>query len=359
MAIRKVKSGFQIDYWPTGRRGCRVRETFPTRQEARDALAKARIVRRPTQPGDTVSVSLCVSEWLHYINAFRAPKYHTRCLCSARTLLNWFDSNGISAVNQLNMRRMDAFFVFRKNHGAATQTIINDVRAIHAALEWSRSRSIIHENPISHYKPPERPVHKTPQVPTPSQIQEIFDHLPDNPTREILYFILSHGSRFTETASLLSSDIQNGTVTFSKNVKRHQNRIVTLAKLPFPLNATSNHLFEFNSKQWLERNLLYRLQTACILAQVPKINIHTLRHARATYSLAMGGPDNTPYLLMNRCGWRTMAMLDQYATISIKYAGHPYYLPTWRWSSIHNNVIKSENGQNPQPVDTQINYAIS
>ncbi len=98
-----------------------------------------------------------------------------------------------------------------------------------------------------------------------------------------------------------------------------------LLALPFDLPKKGLVLTRLG-KPWKENALIKRIQRSCVAVKCHKIQIHTLRHAHATYSLAVG--DNV-YDIMSRCGWKSFAIVERYVESARQY-NIKSYLPKWR-----------------------------
>ncbi len=183
--------------------------------------------------------------------------------------------------------------------------------------------------PSVDYKLP-KITHQVPEVPTPEQIQQIFDNLSGETdddtidTKKAFYFYLSTGCRFSEGAFLRVSDISNNLIKFHRETKRGYTRYCPFPALPFDLPKKGLVLTRLG-KPWKENALIKRIQRACAAVNCHKIQIHTL-DAHATYSLALG--DNV-YDLMSRCGWKSFAIVEQYVESARQY-NIKSYLPEWK-----------------------------
>lgn len=332
MKIKKLKSGrFQITYVYNYRK---KRESFNTIYEAKARLLEIAQIRLRQKynfiDDNNTSIQFCVNMWKEWlVSRGRSPKYLNRIKAGFAHLFPFLEISGIQNVSQLNKLIIDKYFMFRKEEGAKQQTIINEYRMLHAALSWAQSRDIILTNRISKYKP-DPAKHIIPLIPSPEQIQKIFDNLENIDAKKIFYFILAIGSRFAETAALRGDDIQNNTIKFHRETKKGYIRYVKLPSLPFKLQQ-KGLLFTLNKKKWHNRTLHRYIERACKKAKTPRINIHTLRHAHATYSLIIGGKENSLQEILVRCGWRSLNMLSRYMTKNrmFTFENAETFLPQW------------------------------
>ncbi len=334
MSIKKLNSGrFQITYVFNKKK---KRESFDTITEAKIRLLEISAERLKQKnnsgPDDNkTTIQFCANAWVNWLKSRnRSPKYIKRIHAGFNHIFPFLKTSGIIYVAQLNKFILDGYFKFRKEQGARQQTIINEYRMLHAALAWAQSRDIILVNKIAKYKP-EPAKHRIPRVPTPEEIQKIFDNLPSLDTKKIFYFILAIGSRYAETIELRADDIQDNTIKFHRATKLGYIRYVKLPELPFKL-PKKGLLFTFQKHKWTSNTLLSHIQKACKKANVPKINIHTLRHAHATYSLIIGGQENSLQEILVRCGWRSLDMLTRYMDKNRTFhlTNINKYLPDWK-----------------------------
>jgi len=331
MNIKQLKSGrWQITYTFNK---VKKRKSFDTFNEAKIEELNITILRlgnnntTKTIDDSKTLVKTCILAWKNWlISRDRSGNYIKRIDVALKNIYPFLEKNNITTVAQLNKQKIDSYFQFRKKQGAKQQTIINEFRNIHAALNWSLSRDMITNNRLAKYKP-EPPKHIIPETPNPRELQKIFNNLPNNDARKIFYFILAVGSRFSETAAAKVDDVENKILKFHRETKKGYIRYVKIPKMPFPF-PKAGLLFSNHKKKWSNRLLLKYIHNSCIISKVNRINIHTLRHAHATYSLAIGGPGNSLQEIIVRCGWKSLDMLTRYMdkqqTFSVKS-----YLPKW------------------------------
>jgi len=332
MKITRNKSGsYKIDYRINNKR---IRESYPSLQlctlriqEIESGNVIKPRIKRTIQK--LVSLEDCFSSWHKWsiTNSRLAESTQQLCKICHSTLFSWLKDNNIIYVDDINKSIFDRYVQCRKKQGVGLATIKKEYNFLSAALNFCVSRDIIVNNSLTGFWKGIKIQANAPEVPEVEDIQKIFDNLPDTDTRKAFYCILAHGCRFSEFATLHNSDIQNDIIRFWRVQKGGYERNCPLTKLPFKIN--SNGLaFSFHGKIWKKENLCRRIKKACRSAGVPEIVTHTLRHAHATYSLANG--DNI-YNLMQRCGWRSLQMVQRYVTISARYTNsiNKSFLPKW------------------------------
>jgi integrase len=300
-------------------RSYRKKKAFRLRVEAErwEAVERARLVTGGAVVDERLSVGDVYARWVDWVRDNKAHKYWMRCR-TAWLPLRWILSNGGQYVTRLNLQVLDRYIKQRRAAGLAAQTVHNECRSLVACLNWARSRGIVAENPLAAYKPAARIEHVVPEVPTPAELQRIFDHLPDDDTRKALYGLLALGCRVGAFRALRAEHITaTGMLNFVDEVKGGQSYRRTLPAFPFEL-PTKGWLFARHGEQWREEVLLRRLHKACAAARVAKINLHTCRHAAVTYLLAGGVPSAT---VMGMTGHRTLQMIERYLDRSKEYGG--------------------------------------
>ncbi len=350
-----------IDYRLHGRR---VREKYSTELEADlrlNEIERLRLMGHNAKPWDA-TIANCIDRWITFLRQRgRQPAYLDRIDVALNNIIPFLNQRGIETVGKLNKTTIDDYYAYRRKLGRKDQTILNEYRVVNSAINWAVSRDIVEKNPINGYRF-DQIVHEIPEVPMPEDIQKIFDHLTDDDTRSIFYYILAMGSRFGETVALTAENIDagNNTVAYNKSVKGgdRYRRTAKLRPMPFEFPARGR-LFTLEGRPWLNRTLLSRIEGACALAGLPKITVHTLRHAHATFELAAGNQTSSIQALMARCGWRTMHMVSRYMEKSRTYElkdGH--YLPTWPGNKTPNPTTtdsqkKQKHGTTPDSLPPQ------
>lgn len=312
MKLKRVNGVWLLDLTIAGRR---LREKFCDKAQAEMRVLE---IARARAAGEqivvpNVSVADIMTRWEAWLDTQeRSPQYRKRIGVAKRALAPVL---GLK-LRMLNKNVMDNYVAMRKQAGRAGNTIGAEFRVLHSALEFAVSRDIIPRNPIAKYRL-ERPKERVPPVPSPDELQRIFDAVAGSSEADRMaclrfyWFALATGMRFSEIATARGEDVRNGVLVVIG--KGGYQRLVTLPQLPFDIPARGNILVNARGEQWKHRTLLNRLQGACVLAGLPVINIHTLRHAHATFSLAMG---QSLHEVMSRCGWRSFSVMQRYVTLS-------------------------------------------
>ncbi len=252
-------------------------------------------------------------------NGTRSANYLKSLKYAARNVLDFALLQGIIFADDLSFSFIDSYIQHRRNAKRISakpisgQTVLNEFRALHSALNWCVSRSIIKKNPIRGYKF-DTIVHYLPDLPTPKEIQKIFDNLCDYDTKKAIYFILATGCRASEFCALRKEDCRE-TIKFHRDTKGRYTRYAPMPDLPFDL-PEKGLAFTREGKVWNKNILLRRLHKACETADVHKVNIHTLRHCYATYQLAL---ETNVYEIMSAGGWKSFAVFQRYVDAARRY----------------------------------------
>ncbi len=338
MAVKKLKSGkWQADYHD--RNNPRMRKSFKTKTEAKNWLDDLKGQRaRGEQVGhDRSKIADCFLAWKEWLPEGdghpRSPSYIKRVETAEKTLLPWLHKKGCCEVSALNIGIVREYRRFRLKAGRAQQTILNEVRTLLACLNWNYDNGWIAKNPMQNYKPGGNVEHKVRTVPTPDELQKVFDNLQNQDIKKIFYALLLLGGRFESVAALNADDIlpESNRIHFKEAVKAKRDYKRSLPKFPFEL-PKSGYLFSNKNNRWQERAALRKLHKACDKADIERLNLHDLRHCFATYRLASG---DSIQMVMALGGWRSINILNRYVDFAEDYQSlldpqkQDGYLPFW------------------------------
>jgi len=331
MNVKQLGRGkFMADYHT---RHTRERKAFQSRTEALQWLHAKKAQADGGKGGRAMrrTVESVMQEWLADVRTRQAPRYVVRCETAMKNLLPWLRENGAQRLDGLKKGKMDEYRKHRLAQGRAEQTIKNEFRTLCAALRWAHSNDHIPENPLEGKRYSSKVRHNVVPVPTVEQLQQVFEQL-DGEARRIYWALLALGCRFASCAALrVEHVLPSGRIEFKVNVKAGKEYKRPAPRWPFVL-PREGYLFTCNGAAWKESTLIKRLARACKRAGVPRFNIHTLRHAFATYSLAGGEGVG---VVMAYGGWSTFAMVSRYRDNSEDYKGYLRaenecgYLPRW------------------------------
>ncbi len=332
MKIKELKSGsFRLDFTIDG---IRRRETYKNLVQVKERQFQIQSLKIiPTKPTQELQKEVllmdCYNQYKKWNEINNRLKLNTIKLHDIfyRNIFGWLVSRNIVNVSQLNKNVFDDYVQFRKKQSVSLCTIKKEFYFLSGILNHSLRRDIINKNPIVGYFDKIKIVSKVPETPTVSELQKIFDCLPDIETKKAFYFIAAHGCRYGEFATLQAKDINNGMVRLHREQKGGYERSLPLEKLPFEYNQ-KDLAFTFHDRKWRKENLCNRIKKACSSAGVPEIVTHTLRHCYATYQLVQG---MNLYTLMSRGGWKSFAVVQRYVSIAERYKLRKDggYLPKW------------------------------
>ncbi len=292
--------------------------------EESDAKLKLKQLSGASPEPQKQDLLFCYKSYFKWIDSkvstgTRSAAYLRSLKYRARNVLDFALSQGIVFADDLSFSFIDNYIIYRRNAKRISakpirgQTVLNEFRALHAVLNWCVSRSIIKKNPVQGYKF-DTIVHYLPDLPTPKEIQKIFDNLCDLDTKKAVYFILATGCRAGEFCALRCEDCRE-TIKFHRDTKGRYTRYAPMPDLPFEL-PEKGFAFTRDGFPWHERTLLTRLQNACKMAKVHKITIHTLRHCYATYQLAL---ETNVYEIMSAGGWKSFNVFQRYVDAARQY----------------------------------------
>ena len=337
MKIKQLETGsYKIDFTVNGVRRRERYKTFTLAKERERQILNSKEVQLYDKPAQKIQKAITLKEcywqyqkWNELNNRLKSTTAN-RHKIFYKNVFGWLVSKNIVYVSQLNKNVFDDYVQFRKKQGVSLCTIKKEFNFLSAILNHAVRRDTIIKNTIAGYFDKIKIVSNVPEVPSVSDIQKIFDNLPDTDTRKAFYFVLAHGCRFSEFATLDNSDIQNDFIRFWRVQKGGYERSCQLTELPFEYNL-NNLAFTFHNRKWRKENLCRRIQKACRSAGVPEIVTHTLRHAHATFELLKG---TNVYELMKNCGWKSFSVVQKYVSISPRYKlkKDGSYLPEWRGS---------------------------
>lgn len=218
----------------------------------------------------------------------------------------------------------------RIKQGRTLKTVKIEFSLAHAVLKFAARKRRIKYNPLEGEYDKVRVKTNERYVPTPAEIQLIFDALADDNTKRMFHFLLATGLRISEACALTVGDVKPTTIRVHKNTKRDIPRSISLPLLPFDLigdRCPDDPLLpQANGRAFQPTGFNHTLKRAAAKAGVKKMTVHSTRAAYATYSLALGKPLTE---VQEQGGWRVLATMQYYVRRSIDYRGYDHYLPMW------------------------------
>lgn len=312
--IRRVKTGWEADFWPDGRYGSRVRRIFRTQAEARRfesvTRSKSAMGEKYSAPRvDRRRLLELVHVWyeLHGITL----KDGKSRLTKLRQLANLLGNPYAASIRAADVAR---FRQSRIDQGLTVNTANHDVAYLRAVFnvvirmgEWQG------ENPfaaIQAIRLPEQELSYLDQ----SQIEALFQSLSESRNKDvslIASLCLTTGARWGEGQTVRNELIRNNTVTYV-DTKNGRSRTV-----PLPSNLHDQlkqhaqkhgRVFPIDAYQAFT-NALNRSGIRLPKGQ----RTHVLRHTFASHFIMNGGDLLT---LQKILGHRTIQMTMRYAHLS-------------------------------------------
>jgi integrase len=221
MSIKKLSNGgYEVDLYPRGRNGKRIRRRFSRKQEAvlfeRYVLANADKKEWLGASVDRRTLSELLNIWwlLH-------GQAQANGATEKRHLLKTIQALGDPAVNRLNKRLIAQHRARRLEEGISAATVNRDIYRLSGMFSTLiRLDEFMKENPCKGLEPlKESPVAMT--YLTRTEISRLLSLL-DGDERRVALLCLSTGARWGEASTLRGEQVNHGRVTFlkTKNGKR-------------------------------------------------------------------------------------------------------------------------------------------
>ena len=283
MSIKKLEGGqYQVDIWPRGRNGKRIRRRFEKKHEA---VLFARYVMANADKKEWLGASvdrrtlgeLLDAWWLLYGQAQENGEIEKRHLLKTITAL------GDPAVNRLSKRTLAQHRGLRLADGISASTINRDMYRLSGMFSaLIKLEEFTQENPLKGLEPlKETPAAMT--YLTKPEIGQLLDTLTGD-ERRVALLCLSTGARWGEGSTLRAEQIIHGRVTFLKT-KNGKSRTVTIsAALEKEIRTReTGPLFKVDYENFCER--LRQVKPDLPRGQAT----HVLRHTFASWFMMNGG----------------------------------------------------------------------
>ncbi|MBQ0206762.1 tyrosine-type recombinase/integrase [Citrobacter freundii] len=283
MSIKKLEGGqYEVDVWPRGRNGKRIRRRFEKKQEAvlfeRYVLANADKKEWLGASVDRRTLSeLLDTWWLLYGQTQENGEIEKRHLNKTIRAL------GNPAVNRLNKRMIAQHRSQRLEDGISAATINRDIYRLSGMFSTLiKLEEFRKENPCKGLEP----LKEAPPAMTylaKSEISKLLDTLTGD-DRRVALLCLSTGARWGEGSTLRGEQVNHGRVTFLKT-KNGKKRTVPISKELEKEIKTSDTgpLFKVDYENFCERLRLVK-------PDLPRGQAtHVLRHTFASWFMMNGG----------------------------------------------------------------------
>ncbi|EAS0402937.1 tyrosine-type recombinase/integrase [Salmonella enterica] len=283
MSIKKLEGGqYEVDVWPRGRNGKRIRRRFEKKQEAvlfeRYVLANADKKEWLGASVDRRTLSeLLDTWWLLYGQTQENGEIEKRHLNKTIRAL------GDPAVNRLNKRMIAQLRSQRLEDGISAATINRDIYRLSGMFRTLiKLEEFRKENPCKGLEP----LKEAPPAMTylaKSEISKLLDTLTGD-DRRVALLCLSTGARWGEGSTLRGEQVNHGRVTFLKTKNGKKRTVPISEELEKEIKTSdTGPLFKVDYENFCERLRLVK-------PDLPRGQAtHVLRHTFASWFMMNGG----------------------------------------------------------------------
>ncbi|EBN2322986.1 integrase [Salmonella enterica] len=283
MSIKKLEGGqYEVDVWPRGRNGKRIRRRFEKKQEAvlfeRYVLANADKKEWLGASVDRRTLSeLLDTWWLLYGQTQENGEIEKRHLNKTIRAL------GDPAVNRLNKRMIAQHRSQRLEDGISAATINRDIYRLSGMFSsLIKLEEFRKENPCKGLEP----LKEAPPAMTylaKSEISRLLDTLTGD-DRRVALLCLSTGARWGEASTLRGEQVNHGRVTFLKTKNGKKRTVPISEELEKEIKTSDTGLlFKVDYENFCER--LKQVKPDLPRGQAT----HVLRHTFASWFMMNGG----------------------------------------------------------------------
>ncbi|EPE9509044.1 phage integrase [Escherichia coli] len=283
MSIKKLEGGqYEVDVWPRGRNGKRIRRRFEKKQEAvlfeRYVLANADKKEWLGASVDRRTLSeLLDTWWLLYGQTQENGEIEKRHLNKTIRAL------GDPAVNRLNKRMIAQHRSQRLEDGISAATINRDIYRLSGMFSTLiKLEEFRKENPCKGLEP----LKEAPPAMTylaKSEISKLLDTLTGD-DRRVALLCLSTGARWGEGSTLRGEQVNHWRVTFLKTKNGKKRTVPISEELEKEIKTSdTGPLFKVDYENFCERLRLVK-------PDLPRGQAtHVLRHTFASWFMMNGG----------------------------------------------------------------------
>lgn len=283
MSIKKLEGGqYEVDVWPRGRNGKRIRRRFEKKQEAvlfeRYVLANADKKEWLGASVDRRTLSeLLDTWWLLYGQTQENGEIEKRHLKKTIRAL------GDRAVNRLDKRTIARHRSQRLEDGISAATINRDIYRFSGMFSTLiKLDEFSKENPCKGLEP----LKETPPAMTylaKSEISRLLDTLTGD-DRRVALLCLSTGARWGEGSTLRGEQVNHGRVTFLKTKNGKKRTVPISEELEKEIKTSdTGPLFKVDYENFCE-------QLRQVKPDLPRGQAtHVLRHTFASWFMMNGG----------------------------------------------------------------------
>jgi len=225
-----------------------------------------------------------------------------------RQYLNPFFAQPIGGITEFDMERYKAT---RAAQGAATGTIIKELRTFMAIVNRAYKWGLIDANPIRDLEYPKQLDSKPIHFYTKEELCKLYTH--SGELRWVWQFLANTGLRRTEYMNLKPEDIQQGHINITSTTKaRTKSGKWRLIPLSPGAKEAMKHGYIYKGR----RESLSRCFARCSNRAGLGGSLHNLRHTFCSHLVMSGVPLRTVQVL---AGHSTVAITEKYAHLSPDY----------------------------------------
>ncbi len=325
MSIRPLnpeKTKWQIDYYPAGRKGKRIRLQIPgTETEARKYELELRRAR-PEISGTIVNPKLAsiVSEYLEWVKLHRSEATHKDYTKCVKVLVPHFGNIQLNAITRTLIEKYQGLRT--PKHRACNK----ELTCLNTILNWSSERGYCEPLPFRIKKLPyQRPL---PHVLTLDEIKRLLEAC-NVDKKGIVAGMYEAGLRWKEITNLSWDDVDlENEMIMLRTTKGNRNRAIpitplfkeTLIKVLEGTTGSADTLvFPSPVTGRPYNNINKSLQSAVERAGITKkVHPHLLRHSYATHVLESGGDLRTLQALLGHRDIQTTQIYTHVMTQHLK-----------------------------------------
>lgn len=320
MAIRPIgKNKWQIDYYPQGRKGKRIRVTFQgTQSEALIFEMELRRqnsgLRNPINP----KIADIIPEFLEHIELHLAPATCRDYIALIKFIRPHFGSFQVSRitpsiVTQYQKKRKG---MPRRPGCTGHRSINKELICLQSIIRFMVEREYANKLPFKFKMLPyQRP---DPKIPEKEDIEKFLEEVKDPIKKAMIYLMYKDGLRWKEVRHLVWENISwKKNIIYVVTTKGSRPRICVLTKevkdILEPIKKDKGWIFENpqTGKPYKSLKTLFRL--ASKRAGIPPIRPHLLRHYFATIALEA---NRDLRLVQNMVGHKSVTTTEFYTHIT-------------------------------------------
>jgi len=236
------------------------------------------------------------------------PDSHDRIKQITTQYLNPFFRQSIDAITEYDL---ESYKVLRSSQGAATGTIIKELRTFMAIVNRAVKWKLIDRNPITDLEYPKQLDSKPVHFYTKEELQELYKA--SGELRWVWQFLANTGLRRTEYFNLKEDDVRQDSLII-KSTEKERTKSGKWRLIPLSKGAR-----EAMKHEWIyrgRRESLSRAFARCAGKSSVRGSLHSLRHTFCSHLVMAGVPLRTVQVL---AGHSTIKTTEVYAHLSPDY----------------------------------------